>query len=180
MRRGLGVLIVGVVLVVIGCTPPPTEDVLAVAYTNVDGIDGYDETADVLIAQLIDTNTDDVPSAGDTVVTNRYPLDFAAATFGTFQVTTHTVASVSSNSSNYLNVLDAAGSQFIWASDPVEQYAEQVGFGFGTVNVHDGPATYADLIWATLAAPSAPDTALLIETPDTTGDDPFVDVDILV
>ena len=100
MRNALTVL-VGVVVLVAGvaCTPSPPpllpEGVLAIAYTNVTYDGDYDETTDVLIAKLVDTDDDGVPGAGDTIVTNKYPLSFDQAPgipqFGDFRVTTHAV-----------------------------------------------------------------------------------------
>ena len=88
---GVGVLGAGV-----ACTPPPPpplpERVLAIAYTNVTDDGDYDEAVDVLIAKLVDTNDDGVPGAGDTIVTNQYPLSFdRVPQFGDFQITTHAV-----------------------------------------------------------------------------------------
>ncbi len=48
----------------------------------------------MLIAELVDTNRDNVVNAGDTVHMGRYPLDFAGTTFGTFGVTSHVVTGV--------------------------------------------------------------------------------------
>ena len=44
--------------------------ILAVAYSDVDGLDGH-STGDVLIARLVD-NGDGQPGAGDTVEMGRY------------------------------------------------------------------------------------------------------------
>ena len=93
----LTVLVGGVVPVAgVACTPPPPpplpEGVLAIAYTNVTDDGDYDEADDVLIAKLVDTNEDGVPGAGDTIVTNQYPLSFdRVPQFGDFQITTHAV-----------------------------------------------------------------------------------------
>ncbi len=92
-----GLAVVLFVGVTVGCTPPPPPSgaLLAVAYSNVDGIDGFDPSGgDVLIAKLLDSNADGAPSAGDTVVTNRYPLNADATQFAAFRTTTHPVADV--------------------------------------------------------------------------------------
>ena len=68
--------------------------VFAIAFTNRDGVAGFDRAADVLIAELVDTNRDNAVNAGDTVHMGGYPLDFAASAFGTFGVTSHTVTGV--------------------------------------------------------------------------------------
>jgi len=53
---------------------PPWK--FAIAFINVDGLPGYDDTVDILIARLDDTNGNLIVDAGDTVVTNSYPLNF--------------------------------------------------------------------------------------------------------
>lgn len=64
MRRAPGILAAAVVATAAGCTmPPPGSDVLVIAYTDVDGIDGFDEAGGgVLIAELVDSNDDAVVS----------------------------------------------------------------------------------------------------------------------
>ena len=62
------------------CEAPAT---LAVAYSNLDGINGYDSAgSDVPIAKLVDTNDDGVVSVGDTIETDQYPPDFDTAAVG--------------------------------------------------------------------------------------------------
>jgi hypothetical protein len=56
-----------------GAAPPWR---FAIAFINVDGLPGYDDTVDILIARLDDTNGNLIVDAGDTVVTNSYPLNF--------------------------------------------------------------------------------------------------------
>ncbi len=59
---------------------------LAVAYSNVDGVAGFaPDAGDVLIARLDDTNTDGQPSVGDTVTLGHYPINFSTTTYGTFR-----------------------------------------------------------------------------------------------
>ena len=58
------------------CNDPAPPWRFAIAFINVDGIPGYDGTVDILIARLDDTNGNHVVDAGDTVVTNSYPLNF--------------------------------------------------------------------------------------------------------
>lgn len=87
-------------LMAVSCTPPPEPqpepeaETLAVAYSNLDGIDGYDPTGtDVLIAKLVDETGDGEVSVGDLVVTNLFPGDFIPSEFsplpssGTAEVT---------------------------------------------------------------------------------------------
>lgn len=88
MRRSSGILMVTIVGVAVGCTfpPPPGATVLAIAYTNVDGVKGFDESRGaVLIAKLVDTNGDGAASAGDTVITNQYPTSTATGFIDEFR-----------------------------------------------------------------------------------------------
>ncbi len=107
MRRTHVVLASVIVLVAgVGCTPSPPPGVLAIAFTNTDGIAGYDEATDVLIAKLVDTDEDGVASVGDTVVTHKYPINWdQVPPFGTFQVTNHTVTRVDTSESYELAVV---------------------------------------------------------------------------
>ena len=158
--------------------------VFAVAYSNLDGIAGYNPAgADVLISQLVDFNGDDVPSVGDMVFTNQYPLDFASSSFGMFQVTQHTVVSfVGTVTSTAIYAATANGDQLDFYDSPdVEIYDE----------VHDGSAVFwvGDRITSTpdrialsssaSEAPSQPDTIVHISQ-NSVGDDAFINVDILI
>lgn len=58
------------------CNGAATPWRFAIAFINVDGLSGYDDTVDILIAKLDDTNGNLIVDAGDTVVTNSYPLKF--------------------------------------------------------------------------------------------------------
>ena len=64
----------------------------ATAWTDLNGNHIYDPAVDSLIAKLVDTDRSNAINAGDTITTNRFPLDFAASTFATATVTTFTVA----------------------------------------------------------------------------------------
>lgn len=70
----------------------------------------------VLIAQLEDTNPDGIPSIGDTITANQYPLDFDGAEYRAFTVTTHTVASGGLSRVpgllDIVTVYDASGNKF--------------------------------------------------------------------
>ena len=60
-----------------GGTPAPPGTILAIAYTNVDLIDGYDAAqGDVLIARLVDTD-DNGLDQGDRLEMGRYPTSFS-------------------------------------------------------------------------------------------------------
>jgi hypothetical protein len=50
-----------------------SDDLLAVAFTDVNGNDKYNPHKDTLIAALVDTNHDGIVSAGDTIQFGSYP-----------------------------------------------------------------------------------------------------------
>jgi hypothetical protein len=159
------------------------ESLLAVAYSNLDGIDGYDPTAgDVLIAKLVDTNLDGVVSVGDEVVTDRFPLDFDASAFGSFQNTSHAVDAVDQSQAGSIKVLDATGSFYYWEHnvDPsTERYIESDPAGTFKLVLGEQSTQPTDWLRAYSDAPSAPDPELGQLTRSSTTDDPFVDVDLL-
>ncbi len=188
---GVAVLLAGGV----ACTPPPPDGVLAIAYVNADGIDGYDESAEVLIAKLADTSADGIVSVGDTIITSRYPLGFDASAFGTFSTTTHTVTAV---------IYSTRGQVLVTSGDLPDQetfmffravHLFPLRGGEGYLEAHDiwsPPVPHAsfedsfgdsdgdqDRIEAEIDAPSGPETAVSISHESPT-DDPFIDVDIYV
>lgn len=68
--------------------------VFAVAFTDTNGDHIYQDGVDHLIAALVDTNRDDVVDAGDTALTDEFPLTTdPVGGFGTFGVTSATVTS---------------------------------------------------------------------------------------
>ena len=186
MRRVLGILIVAVAVVGVGCTPPPGGTILAVAYTNVDGVAGYDVAADVLIAKLVDTNADGVVSVGDTVVTDQYPLDSDASRFGTFQNTSHAVTSVTNATSDQILLEVGPDTEVEWDAPPdYAQWSEidTTGQVFRQTVIVDGHfagvgnAIQADPL---LPTPSAPDTYVDFSDLGADNDESFLDIDISI
>ena len=59
------------------CNDPSPPWRFAIAFINVDDIPGYDNTVDIMVAGLYDTNGNYIVDAGDTVVTHSFPLQFA-------------------------------------------------------------------------------------------------------
>lgn len=108
---------------------PTGPTTLALAYTDVDGIAGYAEGVDVLIARLIDSNGDTVPSAGDLIQTDRFPKDPQRSGFGEFRVKEWVVASVISADATVVRVTGARGDfppRFSWFQRPnFDVYSEQ-------------------------------------------------------
>ena len=154
---------------------------LAVAYTNVDGIDGYDLAADVLIAKVVDTNGDGSPSVGDTVVTDRYPADMSANSFGTFTMNTHVVDSVTIFETQVF--VSSGKHQFNWRdSVSFDYFYEIIAQSSGGTQIFDyiGGEDTADRLAAESPSPSAPDTAVPYTTLNRRTDDPFIDVDLFI
>ncbi len=194
MRRTIAKL-VGVVVVLLAggaaCTPPPPDGVLAIAYVNVDGIAGYDESADVLIAKLVDTNADGIVSVGDTITTGQYPLDFDATAVGNFTSTNHEVTEVIDSTRGLVWVANGYlpnREHFLFSSAvrlfppfSSERYLESSEIWTLPV-AHvtlDDSNVGGDGIEAVNDAPSGPDTAVSISRDNAT-DDPFLDVDVFV
>ena len=157
---------------------------LALAYTEVDGIPGYDPAStDVLIAQFEDVDMNGEPSVGDIVRTNRYPLDINAASFGTFQTTEHVITGVQSTNYTSVGLLVVVNSNtgsdqtFFWIDEStLEQYGET---GPGFMGVVDGLAEpfVTDIVQVTVGGmtPSNPDTVVNVGQ-IRAGDQDFINV----
>lgn len=108
---------------------PTGPTTLALAYTDVDGIAGYAAGVDVLIARLVDSNDDGVPSAGDLIQTDRFPKDPQRSGFGEFRVKEWVVESVISADATTVRVTGARGDfppRFSWFQRPnFDLYSEQ-------------------------------------------------------
>lgn len=113
------------------CTPI-SSNIFAIAYTNVDGVDGFDESAgDVLIAKWVDGpegSPDGVIGAGDYVVTDQFPTDVFAASFGNFTVNKHVMTGVNFiNPAVGLGGSNATNATFAFVNDGNrEAYIERV------------------------------------------------------
>lgn len=87
-------------------------DLLAVAFTDMNGNHTYD-AGDVLILALVDTSRDGVPSAGDTVIADQYPLDCTASGLGNFGVTSLDATSAQATGGTVVAL--AGGTTFTWS-----------------------------------------------------------------
>jgi hypothetical protein len=192
MRRLFGILTVTIVGVVVGCTvPPPGPTVLAIAYTEVDGVVGFDDArGDVLIAKLVDTNGDGAASAGDTVTTNRYPTSTdPVPPFGSFGVTTHEVTEIAIEADELVAFTTFPTTGHEWADSASfgERYGE---FGPGSVGQADtgfidefrsGTVGGVDFIAVDPMSPSRPEDSIPDRPSfDGQGDDAFVQVDLFI
>lgn len=162
------------------CVEPAT---LAIAYSNVDGVDGYDDSGtDVLIAKLVDTNSDGDVSVGDTVITDQYPLDLDATAFGAFQTTTHAVTALGPINPTDVTVDGSGGAGFVFVSQPsVEGYSEDLPTGVGFVAIYDFRSSGTESLRALAGAPSQPDPPVGPSARSgAPGDKPLIDVDIFI
>jgi hypothetical protein len=162
----------------LGCEPwlLPLSGVLAVAYSDIDGLDGY-SSGDIMIAKLVDTDGDGAPSPGDTVRMGGYPKNLGATALGVWTVKSHAVTGVAGVTPSIVQLSSTAGNH-IWAADATFQvYSEgpsNSGFRDGLTGGVD------DLLEVNPGSPSAPnDTVGLLMTARTT-DDRFIDVAINV
>jgi hypothetical protein len=98
----------------------PKSDLLAVAFTDLNGNDKYNPGKDTLIASLEDTNNDHVVSVGDTIHWGTYPAipdGSASGTGGTFTSADDTVTNVLLDDNTGVVVETAAGT-VNWFADP--------------------------------------------------------------
>ena len=181
--RTMSVLFAVAVLAGMGvsCTMPPGGSaVLALAYINLDGQDGYDPHADVLIAQFEDTDKSGDPTVGDTVRTNQYPLNLmpaGPADFGDFLTKEYSIAGIVV-AAEQLTASTATG-QYAWVlAAQLEGYGEDTfGTGPGTFfNDWRQPGGLDDVIGTNPASPSQPQQPAAA-TATAPADDPFIDVD---
>lgn len=199
IRFGLSLVALSVsALVAAACTtPPPTTTttttvpeaaMLAVAYSNLDGVDGYDPSgSDVLIAKLVDTDLDGAVSVGDTIETDRFPRNLSASNFAPFLVTTRTLYSVGSVSAGLIEVFDSpAGGfsslqRFVWESrSSVERYSEERGPNFSLWLDRLTGEDSIDRYVIDPESPSRPDSILTDAITVRLSDDQFIDVDIFI
>ena len=104
--------------------------VFAIAYSNLDGQQGFDLSSDALIARLVDSNGDGVISAGDTIEVDSFPADVTGVPRIGVTIATHTVASVYLVNPTAVVVFDAAGDDFDWITN-AQSYEENAA-GNGT------------------------------------------------
>ncbi len=161
-----------------GCVP---ETVFAIAYTNVDEVDGFNPDFDKLIAKLVDTDGSGDISVDDEVITDQYPTTLAGDPFGTFGVTVHRVVLTDlKHTPTVVDVLTPDAGRFLWVhvGDDYEFYREDVDDGEDTCLWSDNfGATEKDLISVNVECPSLPSVAAHAFA-EGVADDPFIDVDI--
>jgi hypothetical protein len=139
----------------------------------------------VLIAKLVDTNSDGVPSAGDTVVLGQYPNRFALsatyapAEFDDWGVQTHTIDTVRYDF-DYVEATSADGDYFWWYKTQEsnnDSYVEGISAASVSSQLQDFTGSLADSISTRTGSPSRPARDLTMTTagPD---DGRFIDVEV--
>jgi hypothetical protein len=165
----------------------PCVPLLAVAYSNLDGIPGFNPVTDVLIAKFVDVNGDGMPSDNDKVVTYQYPEDLGASSFGFFGVGEHVLSSVTSPSATSAKVEvtsteDGVIFEFRFeSSSHCESYTEGAvvaeAFTFFEDCTSGSDPLETDSLETDSDSPSEPGTVLFDDV-FAGGDAPFIDVDI--
>lgn len=168
-----------------GCEIPDDETIFAIAYTNVDGVPGFDgSNGDVLIAKVVDADGSGAISEDDEVITNQYPLDPVPTGFGSFGVNSHVVTRVStvlSTPTIQLVTVETAGGRMTFLNFPgvSEVYQERDPGGTQTVQLGDGvDPNQNEMEVVENAGPSQPNTPVSQILQPGTPDETFVDVDI--
>lgn len=92
---------------------PPA--LLAVAFTNDDGVAGYNANTDNLIAALLDTNNDGVVSVGDSVQWGTYPVNFTGDVRGPLTGLGDPVTAFSTSSGDI--VVDVSNGTVRWSTN---------------------------------------------------------------
>ena len=180
-----------VLLFLAGCSTPSTSipeqvetlqslsaenRVFALAYSNINGVDGFQEGTDVLISKLVDTNGDGEVSAGDTIIMGQYPANFEANAFADFDLKEHVVTKVIGNDQYQINVI-AGGASISWIASPdLEKYIELLNFR--TVEIFDNLSSrFSDTLVADTDSLSQPQQAIVRTNKGLPGDNSFIDVD---
>jgi hypothetical protein len=98
------------------------DNLLAVAFTDLNGNDKYNPGKDTLIAALVDTNNDNTASTGDTVVWGLYPAIPDGSESGTGGKYTSLVTTVTDAFLFDFGVkVDTALGSVTWVSSPNEE-----------------------------------------------------------
>ena len=156
----------------------PVPMALAIAYSDLNGSHTFDSDAE-LVAALVDTNFDGVPSVGDTVDMGRYPTQFwLGAPTGAWGRTGHVVTSVDHASTTQLHVVTAAGKHQWWSSASSEGYLEvDGGPGSLIMDLFASDPPNQDTIDVNLGSPGEPAADAYAES-TVLGDQPFIDVEL--
>ncbi len=161
-------------------TPTPTPQTLVIAYSDLNGNHLFD-TGDVMISEIVDTNGDMKPSAGDTVQMGKYPttlMPVGLPQFTDWGVKTHSVVSVAGIGSDCINVNPGA-SQLTWCRTNIS-----TGYKDAYYDDYDGnskvfdhyDSSKDDEIKMDDLSPSKPASTFALSAPGD-GDDKLIDVE---
>jgi hypothetical protein len=171
--------------------PPPAPEVFALAFTNLDGVAGYDQVADALIARLIDDDRSLTVSVNDVVEIGTFPTDFAGGRTAA-TVISYMVTGVGTVSASEVTVTSLGGATFRWVredvTDPIvgftaitESYLEAAASGASTYVV-DGNRVLPQeasctLVEVVTTSPSQPETGapFFSRACNIYSDDPIID-----
>jgi hypothetical protein len=161
------------------------SDLLAVAFTDLNGNDKYNPGKDTLIAALVDTNKDGIVSVGDTIQWGAYPAipdGSASGIGGNFTILESTITDVVHADSTAVIVETALGRVHWLASQDKQEFLTEP-LGIGRVESHLVDSinfpTLADSIQTDPTAGGAgrPNTIIDVSTLQP-GDQAFLDVKI--
>ena len=172
----------------VNCERPTPR--VAIAYSDMNGNHAFD-AGDVLVARLADTNGDRRVSPGDTITMGRYPTkqNPGPADFADWGVASHVVSTVTRATSDTVRVTTTAGGQHEWrlrGAPHLDVYEESL---VGDIAAYSGFADKPDtapklsIVFDELSthpdSPSRPITVIEFTQTEGTGDDRFLDVEIL-
>ncbi|MDX1472343.1 MAG: hypothetical protein R3213_12660, partial [Flavobacteriaceae bacterium] len=164
--------------------------IFAIAYSNLNGEPGFQEnSADVLISKLVDFNNDGVVSAGDKVITDRYPLDFNGTSFGSFTLKEH-IIEPNRITANYVVVIIQGSSPrevLDWGIINGREFYRESYYqnGIVTTDIVDSVSNlgFLDGFGINTNSPSKPEgpSIIISDIIDNSGvDNSFLDVDIFI
>jgi hypothetical protein len=161
--------------------PMAKSDLLAVAFTDVNGNDKYNPGKDTLIASLVDTSNDGTVSVGDTIHFGTYPAiadGSNSGTGGNFTILESTVTDVLDANSTRV-VVDTALGTVIWNADPAVEFFETTDLSHAIESVVrdsiDIPGILDLIQTVAVEGPGEPNTSVDYSTLQP-GDQAFLDV----
>lgn len=152
---------------------------LVVAFIDDDSNDLFDEN-DRLIAKIVDANLDNVPSDGDLLVTERYPLDFGVLASGVLRAGPIRCDTITGPQSGEVTCTsDRLATSFRFISKPGDEEAFRTDpNSLVLLDDHGGGGDY-DSIQSSVASPLMPNihVSLTKVPPPSPVDNDFLDVD---
>ncbi len=160
--------------------------ILAVAYSEVDQVAGF-TAGDTLISAFEDVDGDGLPSIGDTIRTNRFPLNPAASEFGMFEKTVHRITAIiwytyqPSLLAIQVDTASGLNQSFSWHNTiSIEGYSEQYLSHLSDAAAFRDQLTQSgsDQVLTNGISPSVPSVSPLNVRAHAPGDQDFLNVEI--